>query len=365
MKKIILSILILGFLATLSGTGVWYFKKYDTYEYEHKGFFPLPVLKPLWERKVPTEQDVRIGMITDNHVHAKRIVRENKANDAPRYLNDKYITPLNEFNEEMKEFKPDFVIDLGDVEGTNDDDFVGLMGLELVEDELEKSGVPVYIAVGNHDLRSFNKTQFKETLGLKDVNQIIDYGDYRFIILDSNFYPDGSESEPGHSSIGGAISEDVFNWVEPLLQTNKHVFVFMHHPPFGNGKGIERVPFNGERLRLIFEKYNVEAVFSGHIELNYAKENNGVKYYAFRGTKKSENNNSMFQKPFYELTIEDSKPRVKMFYVDVDSEERGVIDFDNEIEALEQENVERIIQMGLDKENDENDEDYDENINES
>ena len=354
MKKAIIFLLIV--LIPVGGVGFWYFDKYDTYEYEHKGFFPLPTLKPLWERKIPTEQDVKIGMMTDNHVHAKRINRENKVDEAPRYLNEKYMQPLDDFNEGMKEFQPDFIFQLGDaVEGTNEKDFVGIMGLELVRDELQKSGAPVYFAVGNHGLRSFNKNQFKETLDLRDVNQVIDQGDYRFIVLDSNFYPDGSNSEPGHSSIGGFIPNSILEWVEPHLQTDKHVFVFMHHPAFGKGKGIDRVPGNGENLRVMFEKYNVTAAFSGHIESNYFKENNGVKYYSFRGAKKSEDKGSVFQRPFYELNIEDGEPRVEMFYADVDSDDKNKIDFDSEIEVLEEKNLERIDQ-NKSEEDDENEE---------
>lgn len=347
MKKLLLSVVL---LAVIGGTGAWYFDKYDTYEYEHKGFFPLPVLKPLWERKISTEQDVRIGMITDNHAHPNRIDRENKADDAPRYLNKKYMKPLDNFNKEMTDFKPDFVVQLGDViEGTKEENHVGIMGLELVRDKLSKLNVPVYFALGNHELRSINKRQFKETLDLEDVNQYYDNGDYRFIIIDTNFFPDESESKPGHTSIGGNVPGHVFTWLEPLLQTNKHVFVFMHHPPFGKGEGSHRVVGNGERLRGLFEKYNVTATFSGHIELDYFKEHNGVKYYSFRGAKKSEDKGAIFQRPFYEMIIENGVPNVKMFYVDLDTNRKTEINFEEEIEDLEKVCIERVEKNKKDK----------------
>lgn len=371
MKKTISIILL---LVIFGGTGVWYFKKYDTYEYEHKGFFPLTVLKPLWERKVPTEQSVKIGIITDNHVHPSRINRENKFDDAPRYLKEKYIQPLNEFNEEMKLFKPDLIFQLGDIiEGTGDEDFVGIMGLELVQDELEKGGVPVYFAIGNHELRSVNKKQFKEVFELQNTNQVIDRGDYRFIVLDSNCYPEDRGSGIACTQIGGNISESVFSWLEPLLNTNKNVFVFVHHPPFGKGEGISRVPIGGDRLREMFEKYNVTAVFNGHAEINYATEHNGVRYYSFRGPKKSLKKQTPFQRPFYKLMVEGGEPSVKMLYVSLSDEESFEVDFEEEADNLEKEYKEILKQRELegskeeesfdDKENnDESESDYDNEV---
>ncbi|MCK4635623.1 MAG: metallophosphoesterase [Candidatus Moranbacteria bacterium] len=327
MKKIILTLFI--FLIPVGGASLWYFNKYDTPDYEHRGFFPLPKLKPIWERKIKTQQDIKIGIITDTHVHAKRIVRENKADDAPRYLSEKNIKPLNEFNEQMKIFQPDLIFHLGDiVEGTNDKDFVSIMGIQLVKKELSRVGSPVYLVVGNHDLRSVTKTQFRETLNLESENQIIDQGDYRFIIMDTNFFPDESTSEPGHSSIGGHIPDHIFTWLEPYLQTDKQVFVFTHQPALGRGEGIDRVVGNGEHLIELLEKYNVKAIFSGHIEFNYFREKNDVKYYSFTGTKKS----LEYPGSFYELIIEDGEMDVKMFYTDLENGGKIEIDFENEFE---------------------------------
>ncbi len=353
MKKIILLSLFIGLVIG----GGCYFKKYNTYEYQHKGFFPLPILKPLWERKIPTEQDVRIGIITDNHVHAKRIDRENKTDEAPRYLNEKYTQPLDDFNKGMKSFKPNYIFQLGDaIEGTGDEDFVGIMGLELIRDELKKSGVPVYFAIGNHELRSINKEQFKEIFELEDTNQYFDDGVYRFIVLDSNCYTEDREAGVDCSKVDGNFSDKSFAWLEPLLDTDKHVFVFAHHPLFGKNNGANNIPNAGERLREAFGKYNVTAVFNGHVEKNYIMEQDGVKYYSFRGPKKSFKKQIPVQRPFYELKIDDAEPNVEMIYVSLDNEKSVRIDFEEEIDELETECREVVGQKKLEEEREEKEE---------
>jgi Icc-related predicted phosphoesterase len=313
MKKIIAVLMII--IVASAGVGFWYFQKYDKPEYVHKGFWPTTTLKPIWERKIQTEQDVKIGIITDTHVHAKRIERQNKSQDAPRYLSEKYIRPLNQFNEQMKIFQPELIFHLGDViEGTNDEDYIGKMGIDLTKNELEKTGVPVYWAVGNHDLRSVTKEQFREVIGIENENQVIDYGDYRFIIADANFYPDGSESVPGHSSIGGYMPEQVSNWLEEQLKTDKQVFIFIHHPLFTDRRGI----FNAAEIEQMLIKYNVKAVFHGHIETKLYLEKEGVKQYSLTGTKKSKE----YPESYYELRIKAGEPQIQMFYTDPNSGEK-------------------------------------------
>ncbi len=130
---------------------------------------------PVWHKKLQTQQDIKIGVITDTHVHPNRIDKTNKADDAPRYLNEKYIKVLDKFASQMNEFQPEFIVHLGDViEGTNDEAFVGMQGLELVEEEMQKINIPLHWAIGNHDLRSVTREQFKETLKLDSINQSFD-----------------------------------------------------------------------------------------------------------------------------------------------------------------------------------------------
>jgi Icc-related predicted phosphoesterase len=316
MKKIVL--IGMGiFLLVGAGFGWWYFQKYDNDNYEHIGFFPTMKLKPIWERKIKTNQEIRFGVITDTHVHPKRINRQDKREDAPRYLKDKLLQPLNKFVADMIKFKPNFVVHLGDViEGTNDSAYVGKVGLDLVREQLEKIGVPIYWVIGNHDLRSVTKDEFKETLGLGSLNQVIDKGDYRFIVLDGNFKPTGEDTRPGKGYIPGFLPDKIFEWLEPKLQTDKQVVIFLHFTaiPQVTGKSIVG---NGERLQKMLSKYKVVAIFNGHIETKIAKEFEGVKYFSLPGTKKSEE----YKQCFYEVYLKGREVKVKMFYVDPETKE--------------------------------------------
>jgi hypothetical protein len=62
MKKIIL-IGVGIFLLVGVGFGWWYFQKYDNDNYEHIGFFPTTKLKPIWERKIKTNQELSLVLL--------------------------------------------------------------------------------------------------------------------------------------------------------------------------------------------------------------------------------------------------------------------------------------------------------------
>jgi Icc protein len=317
MKKIISGVLSVLLLIG-GGVGWWYFKKYNNDNYEHIGFFPTMTLKPAWERKIKTNQEIKFGIITDTHVHAKRIHRENKRDDAPRYLKESLLKPLNEFVFDMVKFQPEFVVHLGDViEGTKASNFAGMAGIRLVREQLEKIGVPVWWVLGNHDMRALTKDEFKKTLDLNSVNQVIDRGDYRFIIIDGNFKPTGEHTYPGNGYIPGFLPDKIFEWLEPKLQTDKQVVVFMHFSAIPRAVG-RSVVGNGERLRKMLSKYKVVAIFNGHIETKLTKELDGLKYFSLPGTKKSEE----YKGCFYEIYLRGRDIKVKMFYVDPLTKER-------------------------------------------
>jgi 3',5'-cyclic AMP phosphodiesterase CpdA len=322
-KKFIASSLIVIIISILFSGTFWYFQKYDTRDYEHKGFFPLPILRPIWERKVETSQILKIGIITDTHVHPNRINRSNTADDAPRVLRAKNLIPLQKFNAQMEKFNPDTIVHLGDIiDGTHELDVVGTMGVKLVAEELKKSDVPVYWLAGNHDLRSITKEQFRQALQIDDINQVVDVDDYRLIFLDASYYDEGGDITPEENYVPGYLPPRNLIWLEEKLQTEKRVFIFMHQSPFSLDMWREKIitsrPIkNAPELNKLVEKYNVEAIFNGHIETKFYGEKNGVEYYSLVGTKK----NDLYPQSYYELTINSANPQVKMYYTEVGNSE--------------------------------------------
>ncbi len=300
---------------------------------------------PIWHKKIQTDQDLKIGLINDTHVHAKRINRNDKRNEAPRYLPSKDITPIDNFVADMQVFGPKFVVHLGDViEGTGDEDYVGLAGIKLVKKELERVGVPIYWVLGNHDLRSVTKNQFKNALELDSLQRTFDIGDYRFIILDANFNPMGGFPSPtGNKFIPGFVPSEEIEWLKDQLATDKRVFIFMHQGAYLNKlKGDKKLldsddnlsskkfkmkqPIaNASILRDIFREYRVDGFFNGHMEAKYYEKDGPTNYYSFTGTKKSED----YPDSYYELTITDGIPDVTMYYIPPGTTQIKKVDFES------------------------------------
>jgi alkaline phosphatase len=291
--------------------------------YSHEDFLPV------WQKKVETGQLLKIGIITDTHVHPNRIDSENKSEDAKRALFDEDLTPFQKFNSRMKESNPDRIIHMGDVlEGTNDEAYVGIMGLDLVKEQLMKSEVPIEWLAGNHDLRSVTKEQFMQTLGMDNLNYVVDDGDYRLVFLDASYYPDGRDLYPGGRSIPGYLPSETLLWLKEKLKTDKRVFVFMHQAPFDRrisdlgGKEKSSIE-NATELRKLLKIYNADAIFNGHIETRFYEEKGGVKYYSLPGTLKSE----YYPESYHFLKIDSAEPEVTTFYTDKETGEEKAIDF--------------------------------------
>ncbi len=363
-------------LFSVFGVATWtYWKTYNTPEYEKLwGWFPTPRFIPLYERKVQTDQVIKIGLITDTQVHPNRINRTDRRPDAPRHLGSiRDARPLKLFVERMKEFQPQMIIHGGDIiEGTGDSDIVGMMGLSLVETELKSIGVPVYWVLGNHELRSVTKEQFRTTLSItpmfREADQVIDVGDYRFILLDANYYPDGRVVEPGGKRhIPGYLHPETLAWLRTQLDTDRRVIVIMHQGAFDRGvrqwhsydveslrerqlasiaRNGARTPWGNKRkkiappdygpggklsitnamdLRALLAQYNVDAFINGHLEVALYEEADGVRYYSLTGTKKS----PAFQESFYELTLRGGVPDLVMHYTDAVDLQPTTVDFED------------------------------------
>lgn len=311
-----------------SSAGFWYFKTYDKPEYEHKGFFPLMTLKPIWERKIKTTQDLKIGLITDTHIHPERIIRDDKREEAPRKLKDKDMIIVNSFIKQMEEFMPNFVVHLGDVvEGTGDPTNVTIAGLKLFKAEFDRMGVPIYWLIGNHDLRSMQKSEFQEALGVDHTFKVFDQGDYRIIILDTNYDEFNAyfDYTKGNEYIRGHLPPKILVWLEEELKTEKQVLVFMHQGPFEeavegefNGKiRLKQSIDNASELNLLLKKYHALAVFNGHMEAKVFKKQEGISYYSLLGTEK----NRSYQGSYYELEVNAGEPQMNIFYADSESGE--------------------------------------------
>lgn len=173
--------------------------------------------------------------------------------------------------------EPDFVLDTGDMVEFGDckscwDDFFRISAPLL-------RTAPLYPTLGNHedDQSPFAGTHYFDIFHLPGVERwyAFDYGPARFISLKADGYPEGSYFP----------SSEQLDWLEGQLATadKPWLFVFFHWGVFTSRR--EDFLETGMRARLVplFEKYGVDAVFTGHNHGYERVEVNGITYLTTAG----------------------------------------------------------------------------------
>lgn len=279
----------------------------------------IPTVLPSPTIKRDNPDELRIGFITDLHV------RSNSDGVGNRILKPDYVSKIDYFIEKMNNiFVPNFIIANGDIiEGTNTSTEKGMAELSLVKKLFDRTTLKKYWVVGNHDLRSVNKKQFMQSLDIDYVSKAFEVGNYKIIILDSNFKPDDSDIIPGKYYTRGHVSEKQIKFLEKELKnTDKKTIVFLHHPSLWNidGKSNNGFPDNAKELQEIFSRNKVFAVFAGHIEDLFLQEIGGVKYFISPGIVKNEK----YQGTFSEITVKKGKMIIEMSYLKSDGTYRTI-----------------------------------------
>lgn len=182
--------------------------------------------------------------------------------------------------ERIRQEVPDFLVGTGDIvnEGHSEADWAKLFEIEgpLLRE------TPMFPALGNHDRQGRGRTadNYRKYFAVPENSPdperyyAFTYSSSRFLILDSNTY--------------SFALTDQTAWIEQQLQAARldkniqHIFVTMHHPPYS-------VSLHGGQSELreawtpFFEKYQVDAVFSGHDHVYSRAKKNGVNYYVSGG----------------------------------------------------------------------------------
>lgn len=167
----------------------------------------------------------------------------------------------------FKKIPIDFVVNVGDVTWRGKESHYKsyLKMKEMIK-------FPVIDAIGNHDDDFDNGPKdasvlFNKYCGKKEFS-FTDRNSY-FIVLDDR---------------DGDFKEGQFKWLEEELrkaQNYKHVFIFMHKPPFNPYQQawyrIETNPWSHRFLKLC-DRYHVDIVFSGHENISRVVQFSSVKY---------------------------------------------------------------------------------------
>jgi len=177
--------------------------------------------------------------------------------------------------EVRKDGKYDFTLCAGDiVSGASDDHYESFCN-ELLD---RNTGTPMLFAVGNED-EAGATTPVRSALYEKYFGAT----HYSFAAANTLFV---TLDNAAH----GKIASEEVAWLENLLKSErskyKALIVFMHKPPYDNrGAGMHHAMGReqGERLLDLLKKYDVTAIFCGHIHSYYEWNRDGVPVYVSGG----------------------------------------------------------------------------------
>jgi len=131
--------------------------------------------------------------------------------------------------------------------------------------------MPFYMVPGNHDVerdKQVDKSFYRSVMG--DTHYWFGYGDVLFIGLDSS----------GHS-----IGDGQFKWLQNTLEKVRPMFkycvIYSHRPPVvPHGAPDHKLDDASiEKLKSIIEKYNIDAMFFGHVHYFSSQRFAGIPVY--------------------------------------------------------------------------------------
>lgn len=278
--------------------------------------YVLPVYDKMELPKPPEvvfypDAKMSFGLTNDTHTKTRR------GGEYGYVLSDKYSEMFGKFLKTMRDdFEPDFLLTNGDViDGTYQPADKGMVNLRLIKELYETSNIPAYWVIGNHDLRSVTRDQWKESLSIDYLDKAFEVDKYKIIIIDNQF--SAGEEEVKKSSLSDAQKK----WLENELKSTRRIpVIFMHSPPFSiiEGKPCGVDIEEADSLHKLFARYHVAAVFAGHIEKKYHEKINGVHYFVIPGFYRS----GEYFGTFAEVEFKRRKPMVKLFYNDKQGNEK-------------------------------------------
>ena len=242
--------------------------------------FPIETLEESAELVQPviTETSLlKIGFVNDWEYGTRKRLGHKLTNQAPMELGQA-VGYLNTV------FQPDIVFGGGDyVESSGVKPERAKEQLLLVDKIFQKLTAPRLYALGNHDMRVLTKAEVREILGIEENHAIRDIGDWRIVVLDTNFNKTDGSDRNAKAYATGFVSEGELGWLSEALRTDRPVIVFSHHSPVSspNVNGVFAMSIeNALAVREVLETAgNVAAVVSGHSPYGYYEERNGIHYF--------------------------------------------------------------------------------------
>ncbi len=228
------------------------------------------------------DDEIRFAVCTDIHALEKGAVPavnypENELYFHARNSGNLYTEAIGifvTFLTKMKEEKPDFIILPGDLanDGNQEEHEYFASILNLFEEE---SGIPVYVAPGNHDYYRSTREEFKSyyhnfgydeavNVDTQTASYCVDLpGNFRLIAIDSCL--EGKD--------GDGFDDRLFGWIEARAneakESGRTVISFMHHPlldpiPYAELLMKDFIVRDSKKVAEKFTQYGIQYVFTGH-----------------------------------------------------------------------------------------------------
>lgn len=202
------------------------------------------------------------------------------------------LTNFNSVSKQVNRLRPDFVITGGDMIYTakSVDDKKASVLFDLMDEQLEKFRMPVYLTMGNHEtvgitaesgIDSSNpmwgKRMFEERYNRRYYS--FNHEGWKFFVLDGIRI---REKEKDYTS---GIDDEQIKWIEnELLSTGKETpLIITIHTPFINphaitDSGSDALSVSSEKVLDLFENHNLKIVLQGHNHIYMNLYINGIHY---------------------------------------------------------------------------------------
>ena len=210
---------------------------------------------------------LRAAVITDIHYGFDH--KDKLGSKAPKLM--------KQFVKAMQEYKPDFVVDIGDrisAKSKEDDRHY----LKELKKHFNNISAPHYPVIGNHDIRFLEREENEKILGAPSNNYTQDVNGYHLVFWNPQF-------QFGETGID--IFDEDIEWLEKDLKKHKdQKTILFSHVPLDNlgDEGIEDITkyffwSQGDRVRKVLEDAgNVILCMHGHRHRNRHREINGIHY---------------------------------------------------------------------------------------
>jgi len=227
---------------------------------------------------------VRFGVIADLHAH-----------DVDSPIEGKWMTNTAErltlFTDEMNDWGPDFVVELGDfvngwvVLGAEPGSPDRIPEILAWADALYGAfDGPRYHVIGNHDVYNLDKATYRGILGIETTYYSFDVGAFHFVVLDVQFAEDGSDLAHTYTGVAGFVPPSELAWLRAdLASSSRPTLVFVHQmlDEYIETWGRALVANQAEIQEALAADGDVIAVFQGHAHQNDHRQIDGIHYVTF------------------------------------------------------------------------------------